>query len=409
MKITILGINYSPEPTGIAPYTASLASALVEAGHSVQVVTGFPHYPEWQLKDGYGGWAQDELVDGVSVKRRRHFIPSAPTALHRMHMELSFGLRLFFARWDKPDVVLVVSPALFSSALALLRIRLSRRRPAVGLWVQDLYSLGVVETGTGSNRLGRIMGKVESLILRSADGVVVIHDRFHDYVVNSLGVRPEASKVIRNWTHLPPSPTVDIEQIRATLGWTAEDIVVLHAGNMGKKQGLENVVEAARLAQERNSRVKFVLMGDGNQRKRLEERAKGLTHVQFVAPLPAEEFQKALAAADILLVNELPGLKDMAVPSKLTSYFNAGVPVIAATDSGSVTAMEISASRGGVRVDASSPLDLLEAAEELGRDPEAAATLGAGGLRFRNEALSETAAVGHYDDFITSLAMSRGR
>ncbi|MDN4645140.1 glycosyltransferase [Arthrobacter sp. PsM3] len=409
MKITILGINYSPEPTGNAPYTASLAEGLVAAGHSVRVITGYPHYPEWQLKDGYSGWAHDELMGGVSVKRRRHFIPTAPTAVHRMHMELSFGLRLLFSHWGKPDVVLLVSPALFSSAIALLRIRLTPRRPAVGLWIQDLYSLGVVETGTGSKKLGWLMGKVESVILRSADGVVVIHDRFRDYIVNTLGVPFEDTRVIRNWTHLPPSPVSGNKQSRVRLGWAPEDVVVLHAGNMGKKQGLENVVEAARLAQKRQSKVKFVLMGDGNQRKRLEGRAEGLTHIQFIAPLPADEFQQALAAADILLVNELPGVKDMAVPSKLTSYFNAGVPVIAATDGGSVTAMEISASLGGLRVDAAAPEALLEAAEGLGLDPEAAASLGINGLRFRNEILSEAAAVGDYDDFITRLASSHGR
>jgi glycosyltransferase involved in cell wall biosynthesis len=253
------------------------------------------------------------------------------------------------------------------------------------------------------------MGKVESLILRSADGVVVIHERFREYIVNSLGVQPEATKVIRNWTHLPPSPMSGTEEIRARLGWAADDVVVLHSGNMGKKQGLENVIEAARLAQEKNSKVKFVLMGDGNQRKRLEGLAEGIARIQFVEPLPADEFQQALAAADILLVNELPGVKDMAVPSKLTSYFNAGVPVIAATDSGSVTAMEISTSRAGIRVDAAAPEALLEAAEELGLDRAAAAAFGSNGLRFRNEVLSETAALGDYDGFITSLASSHGR
>jgi colanic acid biosynthesis glycosyl transferase WcaI len=409
LKIAILGINYAPEPTGNAPYTASLAQGLAAAGHSVRVITGYPHYPEWQLKDGYSGWTHDELVNGVSVKRRRHFIPTAPTAIHRMHMELSFGVRLMFAHWGNPDVVLVISPALFSSALAILRIRLSRRRPAVGVWVQDLYSRGVVETGVGSKRLGGLMGKVESLILRSADGVVVIHDRFRQYVVNSLGVPLDSTCVIRNWTHLPSSPTTGSAQIRGRLGWGLDDVVVLHAGNMGRKQGLENVIEAARLAQERKSKVKFVLMGDGNQRKALEARATGISSVQFIAPLPGEEFQQALAAADVLLVNELPGVRDMAVPSKLTSYFNAGVPVIAATDRGSVTAMEIDASRGGVRVDAADPEGLLAAAEELGLDRETAASLGMNGLRFRNETLSEAAALGHYDDFITSLASSRGR
>lgn len=409
MKILILGINYAPEPTGNAPYTSSLAQGLAAAGHSVRVITGYPHYPEWELKTGYSGWTRTENFGGVKVTRLRHYIPQTPSSVQRMHMELSFGLRLMFVPWGKPDVVLTVSPALFSSGLAILRARLSWRRPAIALWVQDLYSRGVVETGAGGKGLGSIMAKVESFILRSADGVVVIHDRFRHYVMGSLGVSQDAIQIIRNWTHLPTSPTTGCDQIRALLGWSEEEIVVLHAGNMGKKQGLENVIDAARLAQERNSKVRFVLMGDGNQRKFLEKKAAGLKSIQFIAPLPGEEFQQALAAADILLVNELPGVKDMAVPSKLTSYFNAGLPVIAATDPGSVTAMEIAASCGGVRVDAADPAALLQQAEALGLDKETANTLGSNGLRFRNETLSEEASIGHYDDFITSLASSRDR
>ena len=150
-------------------------------------------------------------------------------------------------------------------------------------------------------------------------------------------------------------------------------------------------------------------MGDGNQRQRLEAVARRDKRLDFIDPLPDADFQRALAAADILLVNELPGVKDMAVPSKLTSYFNAGVPVIAATDEGSVTASEIEVSGGGVRIDAANPSQLLDTAEALGRDAALAAQLGAQGLRFRHDTLSEVVAIGHYDDFINSLASSRGR
>lgn len=410
LRITILGLNYAPEPTGNAPYTTSLAQGLAESGHSVRVITGYPHYPEWKLAAGYEGWVRRETISGIDVHRLRHYVPRRPSALRRMYMELSFGARAIFARWGNPDVVLLVSPALFSSGIAMLRGRLRRGRPALGVWVQDIYSRGIVETGTGGGKLGQIISFIESLILRSADGVVVIHERFEGYLVHSLQVPPVAVKVIRNWTHLPPSPTRGLAEIREELGWGPHDIVVLHAGNMGKKQGLENVIEAARLAQDRKCKVKFVLMGDGNQRKNLETQAARMTNsIQFVDPLPVDVFARALAAADILLVNELPGVKDMAVPSKLTSYFNAGRPVIAATDAGSVTASEIQASGGGVRVDAASPSELLEAAEKLGRDKGLAAELGAKGLRFRHDTLSEAVAIDHYDDFIVSLASSRGR
>ncbi|MGO4859442.1 glycosyltransferase family 4 protein [Arthrobacter sp. 2MCAF14] len=409
LRITILGINYAPEPTGNAPYTASLAASLSALGHTVQVITGFPHYPEWRPKPGYAGWTQNEVVDGVRVKRLRHYIPRTPKALQRMHMELSFGLRSMLTRWERPDVVVVVSPALFSSGLAILRARLSPNRPAVGIWVQDLYSRGIVETGSSGARMGRIMAKVEASILGAADGVVAIHERFQNYMIVELGIRSARTWVIRNWTHLPPSPASGQEEMRERLGWSSKDIIVLHAGNMGQKQGLENVVAAARLADERQSRVRFVLMGDGNQRQRLEASAVEVAHVDFISPLPGDEFQRALAAADMLLVNELPGVKDMAVPSKLTSYFNAGVPVLAATDPGSVTASEIDASGGGIRVDPGKPLALLEAAEALALDPEKCTELANNGLRFRQVTLSKDVAISHYDEFVSSLASSRGR
>lgn len=323
-------------------------------------------------------------------------------------MEFSFGLRLLFSNWGKPDVVLLVSPALFSTGVALIRARFGLRRPATGIWVQDLYSRGLVETGR-SGTLSKFATKIEAKILGMANGVVAIHERFARHIVDELGLPISSVRVVRNWTHLPNLPVADRAATRKRLGWLEDDIIVLHAGNMGKKQGLENVVEAARHASLIGSSSRFVLMGDGNQRPSLLHDGRGIANLSFVDPLPQDEFQAALLAADVLLVNELPGVRDMSVPSKLTSYFSTGVPVIAATDEGSVTAEELERSGGGVRVDAGDPAALVEAAETLKRDPSRAAELGANGLRFRHETLSESAAIAHYDDLITSLASSRDR
>jgi glycosyltransferase involved in cell wall biosynthesis len=150
-------------------------------------------------------------------------------------------------------------------------------------------------------------------------------------------------------------------------------------------------------------------MGDGNQRKSLEATAHGIRQLDFIDPLPGGEFQQALAAADILLVNERAGVKDMAVPSKLTSYFNAGVPVVAATDSGSVTASEIEKSGGGIRVDAGNPAALLDALEDLSSDPDRSRELATSGIEFRQVTLSKAVAIAHYDEFLSGLVSGRGR
>ncbi|MCQ9163662.1 glycosyltransferase family 4 protein [Arthrobacter sp. STN4] len=407
LRITILGLNYLPEPTGIAPYTTRLAELLAADGHDVSVLTGYPHYPEWKLADGFGGWSRRETINGVQVHRLRHFIPRRVSNLQRMHLELSFGFRLLFAKWDSPDAVLIVSPALFAAAIAIVRARFGWRKPPTGIWVQDIYSRGLEETGGAGALSGKLMKIVEAFVLRSATKVTVIHDRFGDYLESALGVPRGAISTIRNWTHLPQIVSIDRNVSRRRFGWADDEVIVLHAGNIGVKQGLGNVVEAARLADLRESSVRFVLLGDGNQKATVMQQAEGIKHIQFIDPLPDAWFQEALQSADILLVNELSGLREMAVPSKLTSYFASGLPVIAATEPDSTTAGEITASGAGIRVDPSAPEDLLRAAERLSDDPPQCASLGAAGRDYAKNKLSEHAAIVEYSAWLTKLAAAK--
>jgi colanic acid biosynthesis glycosyl transferase WcaI len=408
LRVAILGINYAPEKSGIAPYTSGLARGLVQAGHSVRVLTSRPHYPEWRVPDDYTKGRDHEVVDGVDVHRLTHYMPSKPTGARRTLFELAYGSGVAKAAWGHPDVVVCVSPALLSSAVAIARARAWRgRRPAIGLIVQDLYSRGVVETGMGGGPLSRAAAHLESSVLRSADGVVAIHDRFKRQIVDGLGVDADRVTVIRNWTHVSPVPHFDQVSFRREMGWEHDETVVLHAGAMGAKQALENVVEAARLADETNSHIRFVLLGDGSRRGSLEDLADGVKSIQFLDPLDHEDFGRALRTADVLLVNEKPGVTEMAVPSKLTSYFSSCRPVLAATDAGSTTAEEIAASGGGLRVAAGDPIALLHAAQGLAADHDKSAALAENGKRYCFEVLSESAAITAYDDWVRELAAQR--
>lgn len=405
MRILILGLNYAPEPTGIAPYTASLAKGLVQRGHSVVVKTTHPHYPEWRIREGYGRWSQRETIAGVRVERLRHYVPRKPTNLTRVISELTFGIRTVFGRWGRPDVVLLVSPALFSSSLASLRLRLMAPRVPFVVWVQDLYGLGVTETGTGGGRAAQGISGLESALLRSATGVAVIHDRFATHVAEKLRVGSEQVRVVRNWTHLEDLDLPPREQTREKYDWAPHETIALHAGNMGVKQGLENLVSAAKAAEERGEHVRFVLLGKGNQRELIRAAARGVRNIQFIDPLPDLEYQATMAAADVLIVNEKPGVAEMAVPSKLTSYFSTGLPIVVATDEGSVTAGEIESSGGGVRVNAGDPVALLEAVRALGADKVRAVALGQRGRAFREEVLSEDAAISTYASWLSDLVV----
>ena len=408
LRITILSLHYAPEPTGNAPYVSSLAEELTARGHEVRVICAHPHYPEWRTQDGYGQWRRREPVNGVDVVRLSHYVPVKPSGIRRLLSEVTFGLRLLFARWGTPDLVILASPALFSTAIASARALASARRPKVVVWVQDLYSLGMAETGQSRGGLARVMTSVESWVLQKASGVVVIHDRFRRYVVERLGVPEGQVEVVRNWSHVSVRQDVDRGSTRERLGWNGSETIALHAGNMGAKQGLENVIDAARIAQETGANVRFVLLGHGNQRAAIESRAVGLRTVEFIDPLPPADFEAALLSADVLLVNERAGVAEMSVPSKLTTYFSTGLPVVAATDEGSITAEEIDVSAAGLRVDAGDPAALLDAVLLLGSDPELSHRLGIAGRRFREGTLSQQAAIDKYDAWLGRVASSQG-
>lgn len=401
--VSIVGQHFSPESTGNAPYTTSLSRSLARRGHEVTVHTTYPFYPEWSKPSRGNRWTQRSVDRGVTLIRRKQYVPSRPSSLCRLLSELSFGARILTGRIGRSDVVLLVSPSLFGSALALVRIRLNTRRPKVGIWVQDLYSQGVVEIGVGGRLTAKLMTRIESWVLGHADGVAVIHERFARRIVQSLGVERRRVTVIRNWSHLPLPRPIDRHVERRILGWQDDEIVVLHAGNQGAKQGLDQLIPIAERIQELDLPIKIVLLGTGNQRMILQSELDRYECVQFIDPLPDTEFQAAMCAADLLLVCEKSGVTEMSVPSKLTSYFSTGRPVIAITDPGSATAEEISASRTGEQVASGQPAEFIAKVLALGSDAERSSEMGAAGLVYRTTVLDEAAAVDAFEQWFESL------
>ena len=403
LRVVILGINYEPEMIGIAPYTTGLAAALAGRGHEVTVLTGYPHYPSWRRRGGAVPFRSEETLDDVRVRRFNHPVPRRFSWVRRGVMELAFGLQVCTSNWGRPDVVICVTPPLLSAAMAVLRARLTRRRPAVGILVQDLYSRGIAETRATSGVTALTLRAVESATLRLADGVSVIHSGFRADIAVNLGVGRDKIRVIRNWTHIKEPNAAASNAFRAACGWSRDDVIVLHAGNVGYKQGLENVVEAAVLSEQSGRRVKFVLIGDGNQRRILERDAAGLTTLQFLESVSEDQFPAALGAADLLLVNERPGVAHMSVPSKLTSYFQAGKPVIAAVEPVGYTACEVNAAGGGVCVPPGRPDLLLAEVLRIAGDRHLATEFGDSGRRYSRDVLQNEQSIDSYEQWIRSL------
>ena len=168
---------------------------------------------------------------------------------------------------------------------------------------------------SGSRSVAGLTRRLEAWAMARATVVAPVADAFRPGLA-SLGVRSERVQVLPNWSHLPPA-TMDRDAVRRSLGWDPEAWIVLHAGNMGLKQGLEQVLDAARSARNADGTVRFVLMGDGSQRASLEAAATDIPEVEFRPFVPQDQLPDVLAAADVLLLSERPTVVD--IPCRASS------------------------------------------------------------------------------------------
>lgn len=400
----MVGINYRPELTGIGPYTAGLAEHLARRGDDVTVVTGLPHYPDWRVGRQVRRvlWSM-ETLSGVEVVRAAHYVPPSQSALRRAGYEATFGLTGLLAafRARRPDAIVGIVPSLSGGVVA--RLAASRFGAPYGLLFQDLMGPAARQSGVpGGGGVARATGAAEGWAIRRAIATAVVTDAFVPYLLR-LGIRPASVHRVPNWTR-PAEPTLTVRQTRERFGWDDGRTVVLHAGNIGFKQGLEQVVEAARLAAARGEPVRFVVAGGGNRAADIREAAAGLSNVELLGVQPDGIHASLLAASDVLLLSERASQVDMSLPSKLTSYFAAGRPIVAAVPAGGASAREVERSGAGLVVPAGRPEELLRAVASLRADAVLTARLGAAGPAYAAASTSSAISLGSAERFVDAIA-----
>lgn len=375
MRVLVIGINYRPELAGIGPYTAGLAEHLAARGDQVTVITGLPHYPDWQLTPRTPRrLVGEESIGGVRVIRAAHYVPSSQDAGRRATYEATFGLSGLLASRgiERPNAILGVVPSLSGGLLA--RVLSHRHRAPYGVLFQDLMGPAASQSGiAGGRAVANATIRAEAWAGAVARSIGVVSRWFVPYL-RSIGVDPARIRHVPNWSRLV-APEMTVQETRSYFGWTENTQVVLHAGNMGLKQGLDQVVRAAQVSADRGDPVQYVLSGGGNQAAAIRDAAGCLPNVSFLGVQADGIHASLLAAADVLLLSELPAQVTMSLPSKLTAYFAAGRPIVAAVPTEGPSTDEIVRSGAGLQVAAGDIDGIVAALARLRADPALAARL----------------------------------
>lgn len=378
MRILLLNQHYPPDAGATGRLVAELAASLASRGHEAVVVTGRPSYPQARDRDA----PADETSEGVRVLR----VPTLPrregvTGRGLHYVSYALGAFVRAARLPRPDVVLAFSSTPFFGGPLAACLARWKRCPFV-YCVQDVHpeisvALGALRDGAAA----RWMRRFESFAWRRAAHVVVIADDLRA-AARVRGVPEDRVVTIRNWAdprRIVPRPS---SELRARLGFTPADFVVQYAGNFGRAQDLETVLEAARLAGRSDGSVKLLLVGAGSGQGSIERRALRVPGAVVVPFQPDDAVADVLAAADLALVPLHRGLSRWCVPSKVYSILASGRPVGAVLDDGSEVSRVVARADCGFRVDPGDAAGLAREILRLAADRDRARRLGENARRW---------------------------
>jgi colanic acid biosynthesis glycosyl transferase WcaI len=397
MRVSIYSYNYAPEPTGIPYFNTSMAERLARrTGWSVTVHTGIPHYPWWRVPDeyinkDYSGGKADEMRNGVKVERVAHYVPSNPvTGTKRIRLDARYVwavlCRSFHAR-VRPNIIIMVAPPFLGGLLGLFLGW--RWRVPVVYHVQDLQIDVALDLGMINRRIGSLLLTIERIILSHVDLLTSVSDGM---------LRRLARKVTGKQIPVSFPNRAEVESIRPHIGenrfrreWGIPDgeVLVLYSGNLGRKQGLEILIQAFSLLVDR-ARIHGVIAGAGAEVEALHDhvREAGISRLKIVPLVSAEDLPEFLSVADIHCIPQRRIVADLVMPSKLLNIMAVAKAVVATADPGTELHRVISKAGCGLCATPESPVDLAIAIGHLADNRGLRERLGCAGRSYVESHLS---------------------
>lgn len=404
MNILIFVSRFPPEIGSASHLFYELSEGLVNLGHKVTVVTGFPRYDlpkdgniEKVLEKYKGKLLSQETVNGIRIIRLL-LVPLPRGVIIARGLDHFISSVLFFGGLvsGKQDVIFVYSPPL-PLAFSVYFLSKIKNIPIVTN-IQDLYPQAMIDRGVLKNRfLIGVLEAMERFVYKKSDYLTAHSEGNQDHLV-SKGATPSRISVIPNWTDtdlIKPLEKLNEFRKEHNLG---TKFIVSFAGIMGLAQGLDSVIETAALLRDYKD-ILFLLVGDGARTEYLKAKTKELEleNVKFLPMQPREKYPSVLHASDACLVTLKKNVATPVVPSKLMNIMASGRPVLASMPLTGDAPKIIKAAQCGYCVEAEAPEALAEAVLKLYKEPDLREEFGKNGRIYAEQHFSRVACVKRYE------------
>jgi glycosyltransferase involved in cell wall biosynthesis len=367
MRIVLIHRYFWPDTPPYAHILREIALELGRAGHDVTVLTCQPSYNRSAVGRAP---AFERLAPNVVVRRWR-VLPDRRSAWLKVVNLVVFCLRIMARGLGSGQVDVVMAASAPPIAVAKTASWLARAKSACFVsHKQDIYPEVVLAPGImRPGLLASVLRGIDSRTDRGAARVVVLSADMAE-TEKSRGVAPDRIAVINNfdpWGSGAHSPSEVTSVARQRKRADPAPLSVVFAGNLGRFQNLETVIETAALLRD-ESHIVFHFFGDGAMRPGLERRVADdrLVHVHVHGYQPPERVGEFLRAkADLGIVSLAPGVIRAAYPSKTMSYLRQGCAVMVLVEGDTDLARTIASAGAGFHSDPSDAGELAEALRKL--------------------------------------------
>lgn len=329
-RILILGINFSPELTGIGKYTGEMAYWLANNGYEVTVITSFPYYPNWKVQAPYSNrfYKKEMACNGqLKILRCPMWVPANPSGLKRILHEATFFLSAFFMVFaqlfrKKHDQVFCIAPPFHLGFLALLYKWI--RGAKLNYHIQDLQieaakDLKVIK----ANWVFTLLFGMEKFILKRVNTISSISLGMNRKIEIKTG---REVLMFPNWVDTEKfHPLPHRAELKSKWQFGNDEKIVLYSGSIGEKQGLDALIDIAGEIKD-HADIRIVICGTGPYKEKLESKVRDrqLKNISFLPLQPMENFNEFLNMAEVHLVLQKAEAADLVMPSKLTTILAAG-------------------------------------------------------------------------------------
>ena len=376
MKALKLSSYYEPEQISSTHLTRDLDLAFVQSGINIEIYAPTPTRGiSDETYQEYKKIRREELYDGKIVLNRFAMFREGKQPIQRAIRYVLCNLIQYRKGVKAKNISFVMSgstPPTQGVLCGLVAKKLSKKYKHKVPFVynlQDVFPDSLVTTGLTrkGSTLWKIGRKIEDYTYRHADKIIVISESMKKNIMDK-GVPEEKIVVVSNWIDTEatkPVPKAD-NRLFEEYGLSREKFTVVYAGNFGKAQGADVVLDAAKLLRDRED-VQFVIFGGGAGFEDAKARVatEGLANVTINGLLPQERVPEVYSLGDVALITCKKGVGDSGMPSKTWSIMACNTPIIAAFDTDSELAEVIARANAGVAVEPENAEALVQAILEM--------------------------------------------